>query len=73
MDNLRLVYTNIELSTKNLHCFYTATATEKDVTSLIPRDNLIIMYIMYCMSNYEYIEELIDRGKHDILKSDEQT
>ena len=65
---------NIKLSTKNLRCFYTTTATEKDVTSLIPRDNLIIMYIiMYCMSNYEYIEELIDRGKHDILKSDEQT
>ena len=37
------------------------------------RDNLIIMYIMYCMSNYEYIKELIDRGKYDILKSDKQT
>ena len=24
---------NIKLSTKNLRCFYTATATEKDVTS----------------------------------------
>ena len=26
---------NIKLSTKNLRCFYTATATEKDVTSFI--------------------------------------
>ena len=34
MDNLMFgVQPNIKLSTKNFCCFYTATATEKDVTT----------------------------------------
>ena len=38
--------TNIKLSTKNLCCFYTASATEKDVASLIS----MCISVCTCMS-----------------------